>query len=72
MRLTHTRLVAQIRIGAFCLAGAHAWGEATMGLLFQDNLFDQFGGWPIAYIPYGGADFGEIVAVAKAVAGGDG
>ena len=38
-----------------------------MGLLFKDDLLDEFGSWPIAYIPYGGADFGEIAAVAKAV-----
>ena len=42
-----------------------------MGLLFKDDLLDEFGSWPIAYIPYGGADFGEIEAVAKAVGGGD-
>jgi hypothetical protein len=42
-----------------------------MGLLFKDDLLDEFGAWPIAYIPYGGADFGEIAAVAKAVGGGD-
>ena len=42
-----------------------------MGLLFKDDLLDEFGAWPIAYIPYGGADFGEIEAVAKAVGGGD-
>jgi len=43
-----------------------------MGLLFKDELLDEFGSWPIAYIPYGGADFGEIAAVAKAVGDGDG
>lgn len=41
-------------------------------MLFQDDLHDEFGTWPIGYIPYGGADFGEIRAVAQAVAdGGD-
>lgn len=40
--------------------------------LFQDELHDEFGTWPIAYIPYGGADFGEIAAVAGAVGDGDG
>ncbi|MGH6920972.1 MAG: alpha/beta hydrolase family protein, partial [Geminicoccaceae bacterium] len=34
-------------------------------------MHDEFGTWPIAYIPYGGADFGEIVAVAQAVGDGD-
>lgn len=42
-----------------------------MGGLFHDELHDEFGTWPIAYIPYGGADFGEIRAVAKAVGEGD-
>ena len=31
-----------------------------MGLIFKDKLHDEFGTWPLAYIPYGGADFGEI------------
>ena len=38
-----------------------------MGLLFHDHLHDEFGTWPLAYIPYGGADFGEIAAVARQV-----
>jgi hypothetical protein len=42
-----------------------------MGLLFKDDLLDEFDSWPIAYTPHGGADFGEIAAVAKAVGGGD-
>jgi hypothetical protein len=42
-----------------------------MGLLFKDGLHDEFGTWPIAYIPYGGADFGEIQAVGRAVGDGD-
>ena len=41
-----------------------------MGPLYKDELLDGFGAWAIAYIPYGGPDFGEIAAVAKAV--GDG
>ncbi|HXJ94982.1 MAG TPA: alpha/beta fold hydrolase [Terriglobia bacterium] len=40
-------------------------------MLFQDEMHDEFGTWPVAYIPYGGADFGEISAVAQVVAGGD-
>jgi pimeloyl-ACP methyl ester carboxylesterase len=40
--------------------------------LFRDELHDEFGAWPIAYIPYGGADFGEIAAVAGPVGDGDG
>src|ERR1700744_10048 len=39
--------------------------------LFRNELHDDFGSWPIAYIPYGGADFGEIKAVGEAVGDGD-
>jgi alpha-beta hydrolase superfamily lysophospholipase len=42
-----------------------------MGLVFKNDLHDEFGTWPIAYIPYGGADFGEIVEVGRAVGDGD-
>jgi alpha-beta hydrolase superfamily lysophospholipase len=42
-----------------------------MGLLFNDALHDQFGTWPLAYIPYGGADFGEVAAIGRAVGDGD-
>jgi alpha-beta hydrolase superfamily lysophospholipase len=42
-----------------------------MGLIFKDRLHDEFGAWPLAYIPYGGADFGELVAVGLAVGDGD-
>ncbi|GAC66236.1 alpha/beta hydrolase family protein [Gordonia soli] len=42
-----------------------------MTLLFQNDQHDEFGTWALAYIPYGGADFGEIQAVAEAVGGGD-
>ena len=42
-----------------------------MGLIFKDKLHDEFGTWPLAYIPYGGADFGEIAAVGRAVGDGD-
>jgi hypothetical protein len=40
-------------------------------MLFDNAFHDEFGTWPLAYIPYGGADFGEIAAVARAVRGGD-
>jgi pimeloyl-ACP methyl ester carboxylesterase len=40
-------------------------------MLFRNALHEDFGSWPIAYIPYGGADFGEIRAVAEAVGDGD-
>jgi hypothetical protein len=39
--------------------------------LFADQLREQFGTWPLGYIPYGGADFGEIAAVATAIGDGD-
>lgn len=40
-------------------------------VLFADPLHDAFGTWPLAYIPTGGADFGEVRAVAEAVGTGD-
>ena len=42
-----------------------------MTTLFQDDLHEDFGTWPIAYIPYGGADFGEVKAVAEVIGHGD-
>lgn len=42
-----------------------------MGRIFKSDFHDEFGSWPLAYIPYGGADFGEIVAVGEAVGEGD-
>ncbi|MFD4838396.1 alpha/beta hydrolase family protein [Achromobacter sp. NPDC058515] len=43
-----------------------------MGLAFKNELHDEFGTRPVAYIPYGGADLGEILAVGRAVGdGGD-
>jgi dienelactone hydrolase len=42
-----------------------------MGPIFKNDLHDEFGLWPAAYIPYGGADLGEIIAVAQAVGDGD-
>jgi hypothetical protein len=41
-----------------------------MGLLYKDDLLDDFGAWPLGFIPYGGPDFGEIAAVAKDVGEG--
>jgi hypothetical protein len=35
-----------------------------VGVLFKDDLLDRFGTWALGYSPYGGADFGEIQAVA--------
>lgn len=43
-----------------------------MSQLFSDALHEQLGTWPLAYIPYGGADFGEIRRIAQVVGqGGD-
>jgi hypothetical protein len=42
-----------------------------MAVLFKNDFLDGFGTWALGYIPYGGADFGEVQAVAQAVGGGD-
>lgn len=42
-----------------------------MGLLFRNNLHDEFGTLPLGYGPYGGGDFGEVRAAAAAVGDGD-
>ncbi len=42
-----------------------------MQVLFRNGLHDVFGTWPLAYIPYGGGDFGEVRAVAQAIGDGD-
>jgi pimeloyl-ACP methyl ester carboxylesterase len=42
-----------------------------MGLIFKDAFHDSLGTWPLAYIPYGGPDFGELEAVGRAVGDGD-
>ncbi|MEV8144948.1 hypothetical protein [Specibacter sp. NPDC078709] len=41
------------------------------GALFDSEFHDEFGQWPVAYIPYGGPTMGEITAVARAVSDGD-
>ena len=41
-----------------------------MRVFYKDDLLDDFGTWPLGFIPYGGPDFGEIAAVAKAVGEG--
>ncbi|MFT3988945.1 alpha/beta hydrolase family protein [Aestuariivirga sp.] len=43
----------------------------TMGQLFQDELYNDFGIWPLGYIPAGGADYGEVQAVADTIGKGD-
>lgn len=42
-----------------------------MVAIFKDELHDQLGRWPLGYIPYGGADYGEVEAIAQAVGSGD-
>lgn len=42
-----------------------------MSKIFSDALHEQLGTWPIGYIPYGGADFGEVRSVAQAIGEGD-
>lgn len=42
-----------------------------MTTLFEDPLHEQLGTWPLAYIPYGGADYGEVASIAKIVGAGD-
>jgi alpha-beta hydrolase superfamily lysophospholipase len=42
-----------------------------VGLLFKDDLHDAFGTWALGYVPYGGADYGELLALARAVGDGD-
>jgi pimeloyl-ACP methyl ester carboxylesterase len=42
-----------------------------MGLLLKDTLHDQFACWALGYAPYGGADPGEVFAIAGAIGDGD-
>jgi hypothetical protein len=42
-----------------------------MASLFKNELHQDFGTWPLAYMPFGGADFGEVRAVAEAIGDGD-
>ena len=42
-----------------------------MGSVFNDDFHDEFGMRPLGYMPYGGAEFGEIEAIARAVGDGD-
>jgi alpha-beta hydrolase superfamily lysophospholipase len=39
--------------------------------IFKDAFHDGFGAWPLGYIPYGGADLGEVLAVAEVVGNGN-
>lgn len=41
-------------------------------MLFKDPLHEQLAGWTLAFIPYGAADYGEVVRIAHIVGdGGD-
>lgn len=42
-----------------------------MSAIFRDELHEQLGTWPLGYIPYGGADYGEVEAIAHAIGDGD-
>ncbi|WP_322049432.1 alpha/beta hydrolase family protein [Paraburkholderia sp. J67] len=42
-----------------------------MSAIFKDELHEQLGTWPLAYIPYGGADYGEVEAIARTIGDGD-
>ena len=53
------------------LINANLIQELPVGQIFKDKQLNEFGCWALAYIPYGGADFGEIVAVADEVGEGD-
>ena len=42
-----------------------------MGLLFKDDLLDEFGSWALSYIPTGGPEFAEIQVIGATVGDGD-
>lgn len=42
-----------------------------MATLFRNPLHERLGTWPLAYIPFGGADYGEVAAIAREVDDGD-
>lgn len=46
-------------------------GERRRNALFDSDFHDRFGQWPVGYIPAGGADMGDVIAVAAAVGSGD-
>jgi alpha-beta hydrolase superfamily lysophospholipase len=58
-------------IGPACTASRPRGPEARMNRYFQDDLHEEFGSWPLGYMPFGGADPGEIEAVGRAVGSGD-
>jgi hypothetical protein len=44
---------------------------AATGQLFSDEFHNEFGTWMLGYTPYGGGDYGDVLAVAAAVGDGD-
>lgn len=46
-------------------------GSCPVPSIFNDILHDRLGTWPLAYIPYGAADYGEIISIAHTVNDGD-
>lgn len=53
------------------LNNACAADERSMSALFKDALHEAFGTRLLGYTPYGGAEYGEVRAVAEAVGAGD-
>ncbi|MEO6826299.1 MAG: alpha/beta fold hydrolase [Microbacteriaceae bacterium] len=53
--------------------GAKGAGAAKRprGALFDSAFHDRFGQWPVGYISSGGAEMGDIIAVANVVGDGD-
>jgi hypothetical protein len=39
--------------------------------VFENPLHEEFGSWALGFAPYGGADVGEVAAIASAVGDGD-
>ncbi len=69
--LAEYAVVPESRLGRAWTRGDRRGMIGPVGLIFQDDFHDEFGTWPLAYIPYGGADVGEVTAVAHAVGDGD-
>lgn len=43
----------------------------TRGGIFDNELHDRFGQWPVGYISTGGAEIGDVISVAEQVGNGD-
>lgn len=53
------------------LSQAAAPATTALGRMFADPFHDDVGTWILGYAPYGGGEFGEVLAVANAVGDGD-